>query len=325
MGIDLHNLGLLAHAQDLGVDFTRTVGIGRQALFVDSPELDAFRALRRLPALNEPPIAKGAPRYFEPLMQQWLGASTVDSVDASPYENATSIHDMNLPLDAAFAGRGSYDAVLDFGCLEHVFDFAVAWRNCVELCRVGGHLIHSLPANNLSGHGFYQFSPELFFNLYQRRNGFALRGVWFALKAEPRFWWSVADPSAVRRRVTLRNAHEVYMLVVAQKLDDASRTMKAPQQSDYAESEWVRPASPPTAAAAAGSPSGPGSVDAAGPHAVTGRGGIAGALASIGLIDLVRRVRERLRALASSGLGLPSPDYRRIDVADLLRRTDDRS
>ena len=34
MGIDLHNLGLLGHAQDRGVAFERTIGIGRQALFI---------------------------------------------------------------------------------------------------------------------------------------------------------------------------------------------------------------------------------------------------------------------------------------------------
>ena len=213
MGIDLHNLRLLAHAQDRGVSFERSVGIGRQALFVDPPELERHRALRGLPPLREPTQPAGSPRYFEPLMQQWLGARTVDSVDASAYEQATLLHDMNLPWAVGQPGLGSYDAVLDFGCLEHVFDFPVAWRNCVALCRVGGHLFHSLPANNLSGHGFYQFSPELFFNLYQAKNGFELLGIWFAMKADPRYWWKVADPAAVRHRVTLRNAHEVYMLV----------------------------------------------------------------------------------------------------------------
>ena len=54
MGIDLHNLALLAHAQDRGVSFARTVGIGRQALYVDPPELERHRALRGLPPLREP-------------------------------------------------------------------------------------------------------------------------------------------------------------------------------------------------------------------------------------------------------------------------------
>ena len=35
---------LLAHARDRGVSFERTVGIGRQALFVDPPELEQHRA-----------------------------------------------------------------------------------------------------------------------------------------------------------------------------------------------------------------------------------------------------------------------------------------
>jgi len=312
MGIDLHNLGLLAHAQDRGVSFARTVGIGRQALFVDSPELEQLRALRRLPALSEPggaPGAPGAPRYFEPLMREWFGASTVDSVDASAYEQATVLHDMNLPWPDGQAGLGSYDAVLDFGCLEHVFDFPVAWRNCVALCRVGGHLLHALPANNLSGHGFYQFSPELFFNLYQEKNGFALLGVWFALKADPARWWKVVDPAAVRRRVTLRNAHEVYMLVLAKKVGERG-PLPPPQQSDYLQGEWAR--------AAAGN--GPASSAADTPGTAADPGGAARMLRSLGLIDVARAARARLRALRESGLALPSPDYAAVDVAALLRR-----
>jgi SAM-dependent methyltransferase len=295
MGIDLHNLRLLAHAQDLGASFVRTIGIGRQAVFVDARELEQHRRLRGLPALSEPPPAP-ATRYFEPLLQQWLAAEQVDSIDASAYEGATLLHDMNLPLPAEVAR--SYDAVLDFGCLEHVFDFPTAWRNCIDLCRVGGHVFHSLPANNLAGHGFYQFSPELFFNLYREQNGFALRGLWFALKADPAHWWQVADPREVRRRVTLRNAHEVYLLVVAQKLTEPG-PLPAPQQSDYAQSEWLKAAPP------------------APPDARPSAAGVA--LATLGLLDAARSWRERVRGWRSSGLALPAPDYRRVVVADLLR------
>ena len=101
MGIDLHNLALLAHAADLGASFSRTLGVGRQALFVDPPELERFRSSRRLPALTEAARPASAPRYFEPLMQQWLGADVVDAVDASPYESASIVHDMNLPLSCS--------------------------------------------------------------------------------------------------------------------------------------------------------------------------------------------------------------------------------
>ena len=302
MGIDIHNLNLLAHAQDLGVRFDRTLAIGRQALFIEPFELEAHRQLRRLSPLQEPVPVAGKPRYFEPLIEQWLGAGAAESVDASAYENATHIHDMNLPWTPGSAQLGSYDAVLDFGCLEHVFNFPVAWRNCVDLCRVGGHVLHSLPANNLSGHGFYQFSPELFFNLYQAQNGFELRGLWFAMKGDRLHWWKVANPMDVRRRVNLCNSHEVYMLVIARKLREVG-PLPAPQQSDYAQAEWVQG---PAASTQTAAPS--------------ARQTLVRQFAKWGWIDALRAGRERLRAVQRSGLSLPSPDYQRVDVHSLIRR-----
>lgn len=305
MGIDIHNLNLLAHARDLGVSFEQTIGIGRQAIFIEDWEVEDHRRLRGLPPLREPVRPAGAPRYFEPLMQQWLGAAAADSVDASAYEHATLIHDMNQPWphDGAIGdARGRYDAVLDFGCLEHVFDFPTAWRNCVDLCRVGGHVLHVLPANNLSGHGFYQFSPELFFNLYQPSRGFELRGLWFAMKADRRHWWAVADPMQLRRRVNLCNAHEVYMLVLARKLREPG-SLPPPLQSDYALDEWVHGPSAAQAAAAL-------------PRA---RHRVTAALVRLGLIDAARAWRERWRVLRTSGVDLPAPDYRRIELQQLLR------
>ena len=302
MGVDLHNLGLLAHAQDLGARFTRTIGIGRQAVFIDAPDLERHRRLRGLPVLAESLPPGTLTRYFEPLMTRWFASEHVDSIDASPYEAATIVHDMNLSWPAGAEGRGSYDAVLDFGCLEHVFDFPVAWRNCVDLCRVGGHVLHALPANNLSGHGFYQFSPELFFSLYRPERGFELRGVWMAEKADLRHWWKVADPRAQRRRVTLRNSHETYLLVIAKKLAEVG-PLPAPQQSDYAEQEWL--------GAAAAGPAG---------AAVEERSGLAAGLDALGLLDAARALRARVQAMRTSSLALPAPDYERVVVADLLRR-----
>lgn len=297
MGIDLHNLNFLAHAQDLGVVYTRTLAIGRQAVFVDPPELAAHRARRGLPAWSASPGP--GPAYFEPLLHECFGAEVTDSVDASSYEQATRVHDMNLPWPAGDEARGRYDAVLDFGCLEHVFDFPTAWRNCIDLCRVGGHVLHALPANNLSGHGFYQFSPELFCNLYQPSRGFELRGLYFAMKAEPRFWWRVANPLQVRRRVTLCNGHEVYLLVLARKLAEPGR-LPAPQQSDYALAQWQ--ASPGSAP----------------PSPAPSR--LAAPLARLGVLDLARRWRHRLHALGGVALDLPLPDYERVDVAALTTR-----
>jgi hypothetical protein len=298
MGIDAHNLNFLAHAQDLGVRYERTLAIGRQALFVEDRALQAHAGWRRQKPLQLPAAAPGRPTYFEPLMQQWFGAQQADSVDASDYESATLVHDMNLPWPALSPQRGHYDAVLDFGCLEHVFDFPTAWRNAVDLCRVGGHILHALPANNLSGHGFYQFSPELFFSLYTPERGFQIKAVLFVQKADPAHWWRVASPLVVKRRVNLRNSQEVYVLVLAQKLREPG-LLAAPQQSDYAQDEWLQ---------------------AGGNALATGASGWQAPLAALGLLDAARRWRATLQALRSAGLAMPSPDYQRVDVAALLQR-----
>ena len=267
--------------------------------------MEACRLSRGLPPLVEPAREAGQAHYFEPILRQWFGAQTTDAVDASSYEQARLIHDMNQPWpDAGELGavRGGYDAVLDFGCLEHVFNFPVAWRNCVDLCRVGGHVLHALPANNLTGHGFYQFSPELFFNLYRPENGFELRGLYFALKADARHWWRVADPMAVKRRVNLCNGHEVYMLVLAQKLHDPG-PLPAPQQSDYAQQEWLN-----------------GPVTASGATGDARRRSFVHALVRLGLVDRLRAARARWQALRASGMELPAPDYERVDVRQLVAR-----
>jgi hypothetical protein len=304
VGIDIHNLNLLAHAKDIGVRFDRTIAIGRQALFMKEFELEQHRRLRGLALLQEPPIIAGQPRYFEPLIRQWLGAAVADSVDASSYENARFIHDLNLPWQTDSVIRGGYDAVLDLGCLEHVFNFPVAWRNCVDLCSVNGHILHSLPVNNLAGHGFYQFSPELFFNIYQEQNGFELRGLWFAMKADRLHWWKVANPMEVKRRVNLCNSYEVYMLVIARKLRDVG-PLSAPQQSDYSQAMWVcsqRAASAGTDANRAR------------------REVVLRQIANWGMIDVMRAGRERLRAIMGSGIDLPQPDYQRVNVRSLIER-----
>jgi hypothetical protein len=303
MGIDLHNLHFLAHARDLGARFDRSVTIGRQVLFVDPRERQLFQRLRSLGDLSLVKSAPDAPIFAEPVLQQWFGARQVDSIDASAYEGANIVHDLNLPLPpgtAVEAGQPPrYDSVIDFGCLEHVFNFPVAWRNVVDLCRVGGHVLHALPANNLSGHGFYQFSPELFFNLYRAERGFELRSLFFALKADSSTWWQVADPLSLRRRVNLRNSHEVYMLVLARKLRDIG-DLAAPQQSDYAQAEWL------------------GKALAVAPDQAAQRSRWQGPLAALGLLDGARRWREQWRALRNSGLTLPSPDYQPVDVQSLL-------
>src|SRR5262249_13058363 len=110
--------------------------------------------------------------YCEGFLKR-LGASEVVSVDASDYEGASVVHDMNQPVPASM--YESFTAVIDSGTLEHVFNFPVAVKNCMEMVSRGGHFLGITPANNLMGHGFYQFSPELLYRIFSPANGYQIR------------------------------------------------------------------------------------------------------------------------------------------------------
>jgi hypothetical protein len=85
--------------------------------------------------------------------------------------------------------------------------------------------------NNWCGHGFYQFSPELFYRVFSEVNGFCIVEM-YVTTVEGRAF-AVANPEHVRGRVELCNDEPLFLLVHARR--DAVREIFAqpPQQSDY--------------------------------------------------------------------------------------------
>jgi SAM-dependent methyltransferase len=93
-----------------------------------------------------------------------LGFDKVESLDYSDYEGATHIADFNQPLPEHLAG--SYDVVFDGGTTEHIFNLPESFRNIYRLLKPGGLAIHEAPSSNHVDHGFYMFSPTLFYDWY---------------------------------------------------------------------------------------------------------------------------------------------------------------
>lgn len=236
MGLDANGVRFVLFARSEGVDFARTATLGRQQLFVDAATLHrhlaAFGLSRRRDDAEA--ILKKGGGFAEPLFEL-AGASAIASIDASDYERATHRIDLNRPLaeSDAHALQGRFTAVLDGGTLEHVFNFPVAIRNGMDMVEVGGHFLAITPANNFLGHGFYQFSPELFFRMFSDANGFRLTRL-IAFEDRPDAdWFEVADPAAVGERVTLVNRTPTYLCVIARKHASVPVFARAPQQSDY--------------------------------------------------------------------------------------------
>jgi hypothetical protein len=238
MGLSTQQLRFLLFAKASGVRFTRTLTIGRQQLFMSAGTLERVLASGgvQITAEEAGRLLHGNHTFAEPLLRK-LGAETVDSMDASAYEGATELHDMNTPIPRRYAGR--YSVVLDSGSLEHVFDFPQAIRNCLEMVQDGGHFLAASPANNAMGHGFYQFSPELFYRILSHENGFEVRQMLVTELGGDRPWYAVQDPAKIGRRAKWRSKGETYLMVFAQKIRTVTLFERIPQQSDYA-AQWAQ-------------------------------------------------------------------------------------
>lgn len=223
MGVDLHGLNFLRYAktkQPLGSVIT----IGRQGLHVIEPLVKE---------IFQTGASYKNQTYCEELLTKYMGATGVESVDHSNFEGASHVHDMNQPLPSDLAGR--FDTVFDGGCLEHIYNAPQALKNCSLLCKPGGQISHVLPGNNFCGHGFWQFSPELFFSLYSEGNGYADTQVFMADLYNTRQWYQVKKP-ANGVRVNVMSSNPLYVMVRTVRVG-TEFSHDHVQQSDY-EFEW---------------------------------------------------------------------------------------
>lgn len=200
MGIDLHTFRFvsgLARQRPLG----RVLTIGRQGVDFD------------------PALAGGPPAGADAAYCEWafaaLGAEAVESVDVSDYEHATYVADLGQPVRLP----AQFDLVIDAGSLEHVFDVVTAFRNVIGFTAENGRIVHVLPVNNLSGHGFWQFSSDLIYALYSEQNGFADTRVYYASSLNPDEWRLVPEPRP-GTRTELVSIEPVILLSVTTKMRD---------------------------------------------------------------------------------------------------------
>ncbi len=216
MGIDIHALNFLRYAVTKK-RFDRVATIGRQSLVIAPATLSALMRLPKSTRFGS---------FCEDLLLQHFGASAVDSYDYSDYEGATHIVDMNKPLRS----DKQYDTIIDCGCVEHIYNVPQALANISTLCNVGGQVLHVLPAINFCGHGFWQFSPELFFSLYCEANGYRDTEVFLADLANEEEWFEVERPTQGQRAEVISSS-PVYVLCRTLKTGPFSHD--AVQQSDY--------------------------------------------------------------------------------------------
>jgi hypothetical protein len=237
MGFDLQVLRFILASKRANVDFSRTATLGRQNLAVH-PDVFKREALRfGFPELERDTREIYASFPYADGFLRHLGADSLSAIDASDYEGADIILDMNRPLSPDFPG--GFSVIIDGGSMEHIFDVPQCLKNIVSMLDNDGAIISINGANNFMGHGFYQFSPEFFFRVFCKDNGFVTDEVVLSEVHTDAVWHEAKDPAVLRRRLELVNSNPTYIMVRARKLRSAEFPETIPQQSDYQRGMWI--------------------------------------------------------------------------------------
>ena len=242
MGISAIFGALLVRARENGVEFGRIATIGRQSLAIPIEDLKAYGRRLDKTSIDWPSVVKDG--FAEAFFTDLLSATSVTSFDYSDYQGVDITHDFNQPVDESLHGR--FDVLIDGGSLEHIFDIRSALSNYMSLVRRGGSVFLHIPANNLLGHGFYQFSPELFYRVFGPENGYKVDDI---LLTESPFssveisrrqkCYRTFDPSDHGKRARLVNDRPVMIFVHACRIEAKPILERPPMQSDYS-AKWEK-------------------------------------------------------------------------------------
>lgn len=234
MGLNINGLKFILNAKTRGVSFKQVLMIGRQSLTIKPDEIRKLSQLFIDRNLKRDllQLRLGSDVYAEELFYM-LGAENVESMDRTNYEGATIIHDLNLSIPEQL--KEKYDIVLDGGSLEHIFNVPVALKQCMEMLKVGGHYIGFIPCNNYTGHGFYQFSPELFLRVFSSENGFEIIDIVLYEEDGVNAWYRVSEPEKRFGRVTFQNKVPAHLMVLSKKKLTKAIFNYYPQQKMYEE------------------------------------------------------------------------------------------
>lgn len=231
MGIDKTAAKMLMLLKnESGIDLSQTVILGRQHNYI-GPILR--RKIQKSLGLSKSSL-KLSSKYCDDFLSA-LGMDNLEILDISDYEGATILHDLNFPISPLLQNK--FLTVIDIGTSEHIYDITQALRNLKNLCALNGHVLMISPANSWLGHGFYQFSPELFFRTFDSESGFEILNLFLIKhKVTGDVWYELTDPKSMGRRGTILTKGRCTIAVLAHKvLSEDIHVM--PQQSDY-EPAW---------------------------------------------------------------------------------------
>lgn len=181
---------------------------------------------RNYKAVNKEVPDRRSNYYTDTFMLDCGWTTKTDTLDLSDYEGANLLYDLNERIHLG----STYDLIIDGGTLEHVFNVPIALENISSFLKVGGRVIHFVPANGYMGHGFYQFSPEFFASVYSEENGFPSSKIFLYNWKKKRKLYRVKVQN-LHSRIEIRKSGGLEVWCDAKKLKEISKTDI--QQTDY--------------------------------------------------------------------------------------------
>lgn len=220
MGINLHAFNFLYYNSKIR-KFGKTLTIGRQKITADENSLN--NVIEGI-TLDQ--------NYLDSYLLKYFGATSVDSIDISDYEGSNIIYDLNNNVTQDLENR--YDTIIDSGSLEHIFNIKVAMKNFSKMCKKNGTILHITPSNNFCGHGFYQFSPELFHTYYNIENNFKDTDIYLAKVYDSNKWFKIIKNNFKNdKRINIITDEETFILCKTTKNNELAKDII--QQGDYSE------------------------------------------------------------------------------------------
>ena len=220
MALTFHTFKFLEKLKKNNLNFGETLTIGRLNNLLEKED---FKLLN---------IQIDQNVYADNLLKQHFNLLSLNALDYSSFEDADIIHDLNIPLENS---NKQFNTIIDFGTSEHVFNVTECLKNISNLCKINGHIVHCLPANNNCGHGFWQFSPELFFNIYDNTNGFDETEIFLINLFDKKNWYKI-NKQKIGERLELNSKEPLYLLVKTKKI--GKNLYQNINQSDY-EQQWL--------------------------------------------------------------------------------------
>ena len=111
----------------------------------------------------------------------------------------------------------------------------------INLLEIDGIYCSVTCNNNFSGHGMYQFSPEIFLSAFNEKYGMKILSLYLVRNPSPfEEWVDVNSYNGYRNETKFHSLDQTYIIVIAKKISDNRKNLieEPPNQFNYENIDW---------------------------------------------------------------------------------------